>query len=157
MDKKFQRSTVIVGSGYFKLSLIHILIDPDGTYIVKEPSGILGKRDNIFDGLSRVESQTSLQEIQEKVKNEEPTYIEISDGECRETVCFTPLKLNHWCVVTVMDQSSITNSIDYILGHDVYIMIIRVAVGVLLLSFMILYFSWQEKRQIEEDVYKRQN
>lgn len=126
------------------------VIDPDGTYIVKEPSGILGKRDNIFDGLSRVESQTSLQEIQEKVKNEEPTYIEISDGECRETVCFTPLKLNHWCVVTVMDQSRITNSIDYILGHDVYIMIIRVAVGVLLLSFLILYFSWQEKRQIEE-------
>ena len=126
------------------------VIDPDGTYIVKEPSGILGKRDNIFDGLSRVESQTSLQEIQEKVKNEEPTYIEILDGECRETVCFTPLKLNHWCVVTVMDQSRITNSIDYILGHDVYIMIIRVAVGVLLLSFMILYFSWQEKRQIEE-------
>ena len=126
------------------------VIDPDGTYIVKEPSGILGKRDNIFDGLSRVESQTSLQEIQEKVKNEEPTYIEISDGECRETVCFTPLKLNHWCVVTVMDQSRITNSIDYILGHDIYIMIIRVAVGVLLLSFMILYFSWQEKRQIEE-------
>lgn len=126
------------------------VIDPDGTYIVKEPSGILGKRDNIFDGLNRVESQTSLREIQEKVKNEEPTYIEISDGECRETVCFTPLKLNHWCVVTVMDQSRITNSIDYILGHDVYIMIIRVAVGVLLLSFMILYFSWQEKRQIEE-------
>ena len=126
------------------------VIDPDGTYIVKEPSGILGKRDNIFDGLNRVESQTSLREIQEKVKNEEPTYIEISDGECRETVCFTPLKLNHWCVVTVMDQSRITNSIDYILGHDVYIMIIRVTVGVLLLSFMILYFSWQEKRQIEE-------
>ena len=126
------------------------VIDPAGTYIVKEPSGILGKRVNIFDGLSRVESQTSLQEIQEKVKNEEPTYIEISDGECRETVCFTPLKLNHWCVVTVMDQSRITNSIDYILGHDIYIMIIRVAVGVLLLSFMILYFSWQEKRQIEE-------
>ena len=126
------------------------VIDPDGTYIVKEPSGILGKRDNIFDGLNRVESQTSLRKIQEKVKNEEPTYIEISDGECRETVCFTPLKLNHWCVVTVMDQSSTTNSIDYILGHDVYIMIIRVAVGVLLLSSMILYFSWQEKRQIEE-------
>lgn len=126
------------------------VIDPDGTYIVKEPSGILGKRDNIFDGLNRVESQTSLREIQEKVKNEEPTYIEISDGECRETVCFTPLKLNHWCVVTVMDQSRIANSIDYILGHDVYIMIIRVTVGVLLLSFLILYFSWQEKRQIEE-------
>ena len=49
-----------------------------------------------------------------------------------------------------MDQSSTTNSIDYILGHDVYIMIIRVTVGVLLLSFLILYFSWQEKRQIEE-------
>ncbi len=126
------------------------VIDPDGTYIVKEPSGILGKRDNIFDGLNRVESQTSLRKIQEKVKNEEPTYIEISDGECRETVCFTPLKLNHWCVVTVMDQSSTTNSIDYILGHDVYIMIIWVTVGVLLLSFLILYFSWQEKRQIEE-------
>lgn len=126
------------------------VIDLDGTYIVKEPSSMLGKRNNIFDGLSRVESQLNLREIQEKVKNEEPTYIEISDGESRETVCFTPLKLNHWCVVTVMDQSSITNSIDYILGHDVYIMIIRVAVGVLLLSFMILYFSWQEKRQIEE-------
>lgn len=126
------------------------VIDTDGTYIVKEPSIMLGKRNNIFDGLSRVESQLNLREIQEKVKNEEPTYIEISDGESRETVCFTPLKLNHWCVVTVMDQSSITNSIDYILGHDVYIMIIRVAVGVLLLSFMILYFSWQEKRQIEE-------
>ena len=126
------------------------VIDPDGTYIVKEPSIMLGKRNNIFDGLNRVESQTSLRKIQEKVKNEEPTYIEISDGECRETVCFTPLKLNHWCVVTVMDQSSTTNSIDYILGHDVYIMIIRVTVGVLLLSFLILYFSWQEKRQIEE-------
>lgn len=126
------------------------VIDTDGTYIVKEPSSMLGKRDNIFDGLSRVESQLSLREIQEKVKNEEPTYIEISDGKSSETVCFTPLKLNHWCVVTVMDRSSITDSIDYILGNDVYIMIFRVAAGVFLLCLMLLYFSWQEKRQMEE-------
>lgn len=126
------------------------VIDLDGTYIVKEPSSMLGKRDNIFDGLSRVECQTSLQEIQKKVRDEEPMYIEVSDGTSRETVCFTPLKLNHWCVVTVMDRARITDSVDFILGNDVYKMIFRVAVGVLLLCCMLVYFSWQEKHQIEK-------
>lgn len=126
------------------------IIDPDGTYIVKEPSRLLGKRDNIFDGLSRVETPMSLHEIQEKVKNEEPMYMEITDGESREIVCFTPLKLNHWCVVTVMDKAKIADSVDYILGHDVYKMIFRVAVGALLLCGMLLYFSWQEKHRIQE-------
>lgn len=126
------------------------IIDMDGNYIMKEASNLIGKRDNIFEGLSYVDSQLSSEEIRTRINNEMQVYTEITDGKSSEIVYFTPLKLNDWCVVTVLNRSEITEAVDFILSNDVYMVIFKVAVAVVLLCLVILRFSWQKRRQIEK-------
>ncbi|MDQ9767664.1 hypothetical protein RFZ33_11325, partial [Acinetobacter baumannii] len=81
------------------------VIDLDGNYIRKKESNLIGKKDNIFDGINSMESQISAEEIREKIQNEEQIYTEVTDGKSKEIVYFTPLKLNSWCVVSAIDFS----------------------------------------------------
>lgn len=124
------------------------LVDLEGNYILKEESSLIGKRDNIFDGINSVNSQNSSEEIWEAINNEQQIYTEISDGVFHEIVYFTPLKLNDWCVVTVIDYSEVINSMNYILGNDVYLMILKVICATILFFLMLMYYSWQEHKQI---------
>lgn len=126
------------------------IIDQDGTYIKKEASNLLGKKDNIFDGLATVESNVSIQDIRQKIQNDEQLFTEITDGSSKEVVYFTPLKINDWCVVTVMDYSQAIDTAEEILGTRVYAMIFQVTIVVILLFLLILYFSWQEQKQMRQ-------
>lgn len=124
------------------------VIDMDGTYILKEASSLIGKRDNIFDGINSVESQKSAREIWEQIHNEQQVYTELTDGNSHEIAYFTPLFLNDWCVVTVIDYSEVTRVVDYILDKDVYIMIAKIVCVLFMLFMLITYFSWQERKQM---------
>lgn len=126
------------------------IIDLDGNYIMQEESSLLGKRDNIFEGFKYVDSQISQQEIKKKIRNEQQVYTEVTDGTAREIVYFSPLKINDWCVVTVVDFSEVTDSVDYILGNDAYLMILKIILGLLVLGGLFMYFSWQERKKIKE-------
>lgn len=125
------------------------LVDPDGKYVLKEASTLIGKRDNIFDGINSVQSEVSAEEIKEKISNDEQVYTEITDGISHEILYFTPLKLNSWCVVTAIDYEEVTDSVDYILGNDVYVMVAKVVGVIILLFLLIMYYSWQERKQIK--------
>lgn len=125
------------------------LVDPDGKYVLKEASTLIGKRDNIFDGINSVQSEVSAEEIKEKISNDEQVYTEITDGISHEILYFTPLKLNSWCVVTAIDYKEVTDAVDYILGNDVYVMVAKVVGVIILLFLLIMYYSWQERKQIK--------
>lgn len=126
------------------------IIEPDGDYIVKEETSVLGDQENLFDGLASVDSSVSVDEIKESLYNENQVFTEISNGTARETVYFTPLSINNWCVVTVMNAEEVLDSMKFILGNDVYYMIIQVIVVVLLLCLLILFYSWQDNRRMRE-------
>lgn len=126
------------------------IIDLEGNYIRKKASNLIGKKENIFDGINSLESKKSAEEIREKIQNEEQIYTEVTDGKSREIVYFTPLQLNDWCVVSVIDFSEITKAVDYMLNHNTYIMILRIVMALTLLFLLILYYSWLERKQVKE-------
>lgn len=125
------------------------VVDLNGKYILKEESSLIGKRENIFDGINSVKSQKSAEEIRELIQKEEQVYTEISDGEAHEIAYFSPLKLNDWCVVTVVDYSEVTDNVKYILNNDVYIMILKVSGEIFCLFLIIIYYFWKEQKRIQ--------
>lgn len=124
------------------------IVDKNGTYVMKEASSLIGKKDNIFEGLATVESTVSIPDIREKMDQEQQFFTEITDGTFTELVYFTPLKLNDWCVVTVMDRSRITDTVDGLLGNRVYIMILKVAGVILALCILLLFLFWKDGQQV---------
>lgn len=126
------------------------VIDLEGNYIRKESSNLIGKKDNIFDGINSLESKRSAEEICQKIQHEKQTYTEVRDEKSREIVYFTPLKLNDWCVVSVIDFSEITKSVDYMLNHNTYIMIFKIIIALSLLFLIVLYYSQIERKQEKE-------
>ena len=94
-----------------------------------------------------MDSQISQQEIKKKIRNEQQVYTEVTDGTAERFVYFSPLKINDWCVVTVVDFSEVTDSVDYILGNDAYLMILKIILGLLVLGGLFMYFSWQERKE----------
>lgn len=126
------------------------IIDKYGNYVVKEETSMFGKNKNIFDGLSHVKSTVSVEKIRQELHREHQVFTKISNGTSKEIVYFTPLKLNNWCVVTVMNADEVIESMEYILGYDVYFMILHVIGAVFLLCLLILYYSWQDNKRIKE-------
>lgn len=126
------------------------IIDKNGGYIVKEETSMLGKRKNIFDGLSCVDSSESIDEIKNRLEKEQQVFTTISNGSSEEIVYFTPLKFNNWCVVTVMNIDEVVDSMKYILGNNVYLMIFQVTCVIVVVCVLILYYFWRDKKKIEE-------
>lgn len=123
------------------------VIDLEGNYIRKKTPNLIGKKENIFDGISGLKSKMSVEEIREKIENEEQICTEVTDGKSTKIVCFTPLKLNNWCVVSSIDFSEITEAVNYILNHNTRIMILRIIMAVSFLFLLILYYFWLERKQ----------
>lgn len=126
------------------------IVDMEGNYIIREQTKLLGRKSNIFDGIRTLESRVSVEELQEKLEADERAFTEVHRGKDRELVYFSPLKLNDWCVVTVTDWSRITTVVDYILSNDVYVMIAYVIGVAFILCGVILYYSFQEKKRLQE-------
>lgn len=125
------------------------LVDMEGNYILKEESSLIGKRENIFDGIGSVKSEKSTNEIRKQIQNERQVYTEISDEKNHEIAYFTPLKINDWCVVTVIDYSEITSVVNYILGNDVNVMILKIITVFVLLFLFATYYFWKERKKIQ--------
>ena len=126
------------------------IIDKQGNYILKEETELLGKWENIFDGLGRVKDNISVEELKEKLEKEEQVFAQIWGDGKEEIVFFSPLKFNDWCVVTIMDQAKVIKATDYILDKDVYWLTIKIIAVLLLLSGVLLYYLYAEKRWIQE-------
>lgn len=126
------------------------IIDKNGGYIVKEETSMLGKRENIFDGLSYADSSESISGIKDHLNKEQQIFTTISNGSSEEIVYFTPLKFNSWCVVTVMNLDEVVDSMKYILGNNVYMMLLQIICVIVIICVLILYYFWRDKKKIEE-------
>ncbi len=126
------------------------IIDKDGNYIVKEETGLLGKRKNIFDGMRNVNSSIDVSEIRRKICSEESVFAEVWANGKEEIVFFSPLKFNSWCVVTIMNKAQVIKATDYILDKDVYILTVKIVGVILILGVVILYFFTREKKWMQE-------
>lgn len=126
------------------------VVDLTGNYIRKKQSSLIGKKENIFDGIGSIESTVSVEEIRKKIQQDEQVYTEVTNGKSKEIVYFTPLQLNDWCVVSVIDFSEVTESVDYMLSRNAYGMVSKIIVVLLSLFLVILYYSRQERKQIKQ-------
>lgn len=126
------------------------IIDTEGSYIIKEETSLLGKRKNIFDGIRSVNSSMSVGEIQRKISNGESVFTEVWAEGKEEIVFFTPLKINNWCVVTIMEKSQVIRATDFILDKDVYLLTIKIVAVIAILGAVILYYFEQEKKWLQE-------
>lgn len=126
------------------------IIDTDGNYIRKQVSHLIGKKDNIFEGIRLLEGKNTAEAIRRQVQKEEQVYTEVSNGEAHEILYFTPLKLNNWCIVTVLEYKEVAELVDYILKDDTYVMTLKVIFAIVLFSLLLLYYSWQERKKVKD-------
>lgn len=86
------------------------IVDSEGDYISKflYREAILNQ-ENLFSDLKAVGSQMSMGEIRQYMEKKQSTYTEIGPEENRDYVYITPIGINEWYVVTVVDQCHLLN------------------------------------------------
>lgn len=57
------------------------------------------------------------------------------------------MKLTDWCIVTVLDYSAVSDFAEYILGNDVYEVMVKVVLVIALLFLLIIYYSGRIGRE----------
>lgn len=126
---------------------IHI-IDRNGNFILRENvAHSLIETNNFFDGLKKLETQIPSKEIIKNVKQGQSMVTEVSDGQEEKIAYFYPLKINNWYIVTVLNKADITESVDYLLENDVFILTINVMGAMVVLCVLILHYSSREKKK----------
>ncbi|MEY8338282.1 sensor domain-containing diguanylate cyclase [Lachnospiraceae bacterium 62-35] len=124
------------------------VIDRKGAYIMRENiERSIVKDKNLFDGLRVVESKIPADEVISRIQKGEPIITEVSDGKREYLIYFSPLQMNDWYVVTVMNKADITKRVSRLLGNDVYLLMAEVVGAVALLCVLIVWFSIKEKKQ----------
>ena len=126
------------------------IVDSEGNYIGKflYRETMLNK-ENLFSDLAAVGSQMPVGEIRQYMEKKQSTYTEIWTEKNRDYVYITPIDINEWYVVTVVDGDSMTSKISHLQSHAVQLI---GQILVILLLFLIGYFGVVsfEKRKTEK-------
>ena len=126
------------------------IVDSEGNYIGKflYRETMLNK-ENLFSDLAAVGSQMPVGEIRQYMEKKQSTYTEIGTEKNRDYVYITPIDINEWYVVTVVDGDSMTSKISHLQSHAVQLI---GQILVILLLFLIGYFGVVsfEKRKTEK-------
>lgn len=115
------------------------IVDSEGDYISKflYREAILNQ-ENLFSDLKAVGSQMSMGEIRQYMEKKQSTYTEIGPEENRDYVYITPIGINEWYVVTVVDGDSMTSKVSHLQGHAVQL---TGQILIILLMFLAGYFA----------------
>ena len=91
------------------------IVDSEGNYIGKflYRETMLNK-ENLFSDLAAVGSQMPVGEIRQYMEKKQSTYTEIWTEKNRDYVYITPIDINEWYVVTVVDGDSMTSKISHL-------------------------------------------
>lgn len=126
------------------------IVDSEGNYISKflYRETMLNK-ENLFSDLAAVGSQMPVEEIRQYMEKKKSTYTEIGTEKNRDYVYITPIDVNEWYVVTVVDGDSMTSKISHLQSHAVQL------IGQILVIFLLFlagYFGVMsfEKRKTEK-------
>lgn len=141
----FDSDSLMNSSSYIQV------IDRNGAYIVKssgEHTDILG--DNIFEGMKQVETSLPLEEITRRIGVGERVAIEARWNSEKFLVYFSPLSMNNWYMVTVLEKASVGGKVQYLLGKDVYILLFQSLLAFAAICIGISWYLHRDKKRMAE-------
>lgn len=126
------------------------VIDKEGNYIFRTKNqNVMLEGDNLFEGLSQIDIDISLDEIKEKVSTNNDVLINVKKGEDERLVYMTSIEGSDWYIVSVVTKDRIMSNANETQSDVIYLTAkIVISIGILLLIFYL--YSRNEKRHIQE-------
>lgn len=126
------------------------IIDGDGNYVTNYDAALADTtKANFFDEMKELKKSVSMKEIQDKLASRNPMYVELQRKAGKEYVYITPININGWFAVTVINEESIHGRVHY-LADSVSLLMFRVVMTLALFVVLIYYIIWFEKKKAEQ-------
>lgn len=126
------------------------IIDGDGNYVTNYDAALADTtKANFFDEMKELKKSVSMKEIQDKLTSRNPMYVELQRKAGKEYVYITPININGWFAVTVINEESIHGRVHY-LSDSVSLLMFRVVMTLALFVVLIYYIIWSEKKKAEQ-------
>ncbi len=126
------------------------IIDGDGNYVTNYDAALADTtKANFFDEMKELKKSVSMKEIQDKLASRNPMYVELQRKAGKEYVYITPININGWFAVTVINEESIHGRVHY-LADSVSLLMFRVVMTLALFVVPIYYIIWSEKKKAEQ-------
>ena len=126
------------------------IIDGDGNYVTNYDAALADTtKANFFDEMKELKKSVSMKEIQNKLASRNPMYVELQRKAGKEYVYITPININGWFAVTVINEESIHGRVHY-LSDSVSLLMFRVVMTLALFVVLIYYIIWSEKKKAEQ-------
>ena len=126
------------------------IIDGDGNYVTNYDAALADTtKANFFDEMKELKKSVSMKEIQDKLTSRNPMYVELQRKAGKEYVYITPININGWFAVTVINEESIHGRVHY-LADSVSLLMFRVVMTLALFVVLIYYIIWSEKKKAEQ-------
>lgn len=126
------------------------IIDGDGNYVTNYDAALADTtKANFFDEMKELKKSVSMKEIQDKLASRNPMYVELQRKAGKEYIYITPININGWFAVTVINEESIHGRVHY-LADSVSLLMFRVVMTLALFVVLIYYIIWSEKKKAEQ-------
>ena len=126
------------------------IINGDGNYVTNYDAALADTtKANFFDEMKELKKSVSMKEIQDKLASRNPMYVELQRKAGKEYVYITPININGWFAVTVINEESIHGRVHY-LSDSVSLLMFRVVMTLALFVVLIYYIIWFEKKKAEQ-------
>lgn len=126
------------------------IIDGEGNYVTNYDAALADTtKANFFDEMKELKKSVSMKEIQDKLASRNPMYVELQRKAGKEYVYITPININSWFAVTVINEESIHGRVHY-LADSVSLLMFRVVMTLALFVVLIYYIIWSEKKKAEQ-------
>lgn len=126
------------------------IIDGEGNYVTNYGEELADQAEtNFFEKIEDLEKSVSMKEIQNKLMSRSPMYLELQREVGKEYVYITPINVNGWFAVTVVNEEAIQGRVHY-LADSVSLLTLRVVMTLALFVILIYYIIWSEKKKVEQ-------
>lgn len=126
------------------------IIDGDGNYVTNYDAALANTAEkNFFEEIKGLGKSVSIEEVQNKLMSRSPMYLELQKETGIEYVYITPININGWFAVTVVNEEEIQGRVHY-LSDSVSLLTLRVVMTLALFVILIYYIIWSEKKKAEQ-------
>lgn len=123
------------------------VVTRNGDYILRgNPDFFHFDSDNLFENISNITMSQTVDQLKERMQKGEAFLDEFSMDGVGYVIYFSPLNINDWYSITVLEQSRILDYIRKMSGKDIYTIMIKVIASVALLCGVIILFLMKEKK-----------
>lgn len=125
------------------------VIDGEGNYIVssKDKEDIFWE-ENFFEGMEKLKTEKEVAELKEKMFAGEEILLKLRGEEKEYILCITPLSTGEWYMALLLDDEFVASKVSYLLGKDIYWVIVKVGLAFALVCAVGFGYLWKEKKRI---------